>query len=69
MTARFGKLGICAAPKLLNAARVAGLVDLELAEVWLDLDNPSSNADDPQEIGSCEQCRRILGRMLCEVGG
>lgn len=47
-----------------------GLKDLELTEVWVDVEdvataNPYTHQ---HEIGSCEQCRRILGRLLCELG-
>lgn len=71
MTDGWGKLGRCAATALLGTALARGLKNLELAEVWLDV-SPTLSAtatfQHTHEIGSCEQCRRYLGRMLCEVG-
>jgi hypothetical protein len=63
----FQKFGRCAAPVLLTRARARGLTDLELAEVWLYVGGDVSFPH-KAEIGSCHQCRRFLGRMLCEVG-
>ncbi|WP_437849388.1 hypothetical protein [Sorangium sp. So ce363] len=70
MTGGWGKLGRCAAQVLLRNAIDLGLKDLELAEVWLDVkkDLGTSGFQHQHEIGSCEQCRRCLGRLLCEVG-
>ncbi len=68
----WGKLGRCAAPVLLDQARKNNLKDLELTEVWVDVGTTISTTNDflhKHEIGSCEQCRRILGRMLCEIAG
>ena len=66
VTTAFKQLGKCAAPKLLEKARVQGLRNIQLAEVWLRLRN--TGVAHNTEIGSCEQCRRILGRLLCEKG-
>ncbi|WP_437739054.1 hypothetical protein WMF39_25235 [Sorangium sp. So ce1504] len=70
MTDGWGKLGRCAAQVLLRNAIGRGLKDIELAEVWLDVkkDLGTSGFQHQHEIGSCEQCRRCLGRLLCEVG-
>ena len=67
----WGKFGRCAATALLARASVLGLRDLEMAEVWLHVRPtlPTTGYLHLHEIGSCEQCRRYLGRMLCEVGG
>jgi hypothetical protein len=64
----YGKLGRCAAPALLDYARRTGYTNLELAEVWVSIPSGGTGFTHNDEIGSCEQCRRILGRMLCEVG-
>ncbi|MGH1348980.1 MAG: hypothetical protein ACRBN8_46030 [Nannocystales bacterium] len=66
----FGRTGRCAAPAVLYAAKLAGLHDIRMHEVWV------SRTDDPNEghfnhgheIASCQYCRRILGAMLCEHG-
>jgi hypothetical protein len=67
----FYKFGKCAATTLLGNALALNLKDIEMAEVWLEMRDPApTDADYPHlnEIGSCEQCRRYLGRMLCEAG-
>lgn len=67
----WGKLGRCAAPALLTEAIAQGLEDLELTEVWVDVNDvlkTTTTFKHKHEIGSCEQCRRILGGLLCEIG-
>ncbi|MEM9455053.1 MAG: hypothetical protein AAGF11_12805 [Myxococcota bacterium] len=61
----WNQLGHCAAPKLLHAAMKKRLTDIEMVEIWIDPDR-TGGYDHLQEIGSCAQCRRILGRMLCD---
>ncbi|MEM7157988.1 MAG: hypothetical protein AAF799_34420 [Myxococcota bacterium] len=70
MTSSWTRFGRCAATRVLRAAIAANLCDIQLAEVWVypggnDL---YGNYDHGYEIGSCEQCRRYLGLMLCETG-
>ncbi len=73
-TPPFGALGAgwknfgnCAAPKLLAEAMRTGLRRIELTEIWIDLAKKRAYTD-RNEIGSCAQCRRYLGRLLCEKG-
>ena len=66
----WSKFGKCAATALLGTAKTQTLKNLEMAEVWLEMRDRLSKKgyQHKYEIGSCEQCRRYLGRMLCEVG-
>jgi tRNA pseudouridine32 synthase/23S rRNA pseudouridine746 synthase len=53
----------CAAPKLLNAANVAGLRPLALAEAWW---GPSQNGRNHGDLQApCTKCLPILGHLLC----
>jgi hypothetical protein len=67
VTTPFKQLGKCAAAKLLERARFLKLSDIKVAEVWLKLKERGDVAHNT-EVGSCEQCRRFLGRVLCEKG-
>jgi hypothetical protein len=71
MHGTWGQFGRCAAPALLDRARRMGLQNLQIAEIYIH-SNGGTGArgkfSDRQEIGSCEQCRRFLGRLLCERG-
>jgi len=66
--ATFGK---CAATALLSHALALGLEVHCMAEAFIFPGNQHSrrDADSTDIVPSCHNCRRYLGRMLCEYGG
>ena len=70
ITVPWEQFGRCAATAILADAMRSSLPNIEMTEVWLQ-PNPNMPSDarvHNTEVGSCEQCRRYLGRLLCEFG-
>jgi hypothetical protein len=65
-------LGRCAMTALLDGALRLKLTDLAVAEIWVASKVPWDAGDLPfrngREVGSCGNCQRYLGAVLCPYG-
>ncbi len=60
-----GNCGVCAAPKLLMAARAAGLAPVSMAEFWVGQERDGWT--EGAFIDSCGECMTIVGTMMCGI--